>query len=605
MRKVKKNMGESGTIRKLLRYFSSKKRTLLLAVACTAMWGLIWSVTPYVMGLAFDVIYDNLYNHETSNADIITFIWILALFAVIGFLVQGFATFFGGNLHQGIIKEIRGDVFDSLQKQSHMYFDMHSTGELISRSTSDIGLSAEFFWVIPINGTLMISEFSVILLLLFNIDILIGVICVISLPFMWIMSRHFKKKFWPLFFQGRKQIGILNKVMQENIAGAIVSRVFDSREKDLMRLDRDNSQYRDILIKAHRYGAAIRPQMFLLGGIVVSLVILLGGFQVINDEMTPGILVAAIMLSRRLFVPINHATYIGVVLGRSEALGTRVFDVIENIPMIADDPDAIELPEDVRGEIRFEGVSFGYRKEPVLEDITLSVPAGSTLALLGETGSGKSSLINLIPRFYDVTKGAVKIDGIDVRNLKLESLRRRIGFCDQETFLFSRSVGENIAFGNPLANREEIVQVAEISQIHDFIESLPDGYDTVIGERGVTLSGGQRQRLSIARALLADPLIVVFDDALSSVDVKTERKIQEALEALLENRTTIFITQRLSTIKFTDWIVIMDKGNIVEQGPHSDLLARNGIYKRLFETQIDGIMDLSLIEEMEEMEGDM
>ena len=194
----------------------------------------------------------------------------------------------------------------------------------------------------------------------------------------------------------------------------------------------------------------------------------------------------------------------------------------------------------------------------------------------------------------------MKIDGIDVRELKLESIRKSIGFCDQETFLFSRSVGENIAFGKPHATEEEIIHVAQISQIHEFIESLPDGYETIIGERGVTLSGGQRQRLSIARALLADPLIVVFDDALSSVDIKTERKIQEALKALLKNRTTIFITQRLSTIKFTDWILIMDKGRIVEQGTHKELLSKNGIYKQLFETQVDGVIDLEIINKLED-----
>ena len=265
-----------------------------------------------------------------------------------------------------------------------------------------------------------------------------------------------------------------------------------------------------------------------------------------------------------------------------------------------DDPSAIKFPDDGKGEIRFEDVSFGYKEEPVLEGITLSIPAGSTIALLGGTGSGKSSLINLIPRFYDVTEGAIKIDGLDVRNLKLESVRKKIGFCDQETFLFSRSIGENIAFGNPLASKEEIIKVAKLSQIHGFIETLPNGYDTVIGERGITLSGGQRQRLSIARALLADPLIVIFDDALSSVDVKTERKIQDALEALLENRTAIFITQRLSTIKFTDWIVIMDNGTIAEQGTHNDLLSNNGIYKRLYETQVDGVLDLEILERREE-----
>jgi ABC-type multidrug transport system fused ATPase/permease subunit len=417
---------------------------------------------------------------------------------------------------------------------------------------------------------------------------------------MWFTTTHFKKKFWPRYFEARKQIGILNKVMAENIAGAIVSRVFDAREKDLMRLDKDNSQYRDYMIKSHKYRALVWPQMLLIGAIVVSLVILIGGTLVMNNDMTAGSLIAAIMLSGRLIIPIDNATYVGVWLGISQATGRRVFEVIENIPVIMDDPLAVILPGDGNGEIAFEDVSFGYRKEPVLEGITLSIPAGSTLALLGGTGSGKSSLINLIPRFYDTTNGVVRIDGFDVRKLKLESIRTKIGFCDQETFLFSKSIGDNIAFGNPQATKDEIIQVAKISQIHNFIEELPDGYGTIIGERGVTLSGGQRQRLSIARALLADPLIVIFDDILSAVDIKTEKKIQEALEALLKNRTTIFITQRLSTIKFADWIVIMDKGTIAEQGTHSELLSKKGIYNRLFETQVDGIIDLETITEVED-----
>lgn len=584
----------------MFRYFLSKKPTLLLTLACTATWGLVWSITPYITGLAFDVIYESLENLEMVNKKVLLYLMLLIFIALSGFLAQGLAFFFVGNLHQGIFKRLREEVFDSLQRQSHKYFGEHSTGEIISRSTSDIGIVADFFFAIPINGTLMIVEFTVLLSLLFIINLLLGIICLLFLPIMWFTTRHFKKNFWPLYFDARKQIGMLNKVMQENIAGAIVSRVFDAREKDLTRFDRDNSQYRDFMIKAHKYGAAIWPQMLLIGGIMVSTVILLGGTLVMNDEMTAGVLIASIMLSGRLFVPINHITRLGVVLGQGQALGTRIFQVIENIPVIMDDPGAINHPNDGKGEIRFENVSFGYKDEPVLEGITLLIPAGSTIALLGGTGSGKSSLINLIPRFYDVTKGAVKIDEVDVRNLKLESMRKKIGFCDQETFLFSRSIRENIAFGNPMATKEEIIHVAKVSQIHEFIESLPNGYNTVIGERGITLSGGQRQRLSIARALLADPLIVIFDDALSSVDIKTERKIQDALEALLENRTTIFITQRLSTIKFSDWIVIMDKGTIAEQGTHTDLLSKNGIYKRLFDTQVDGVLDLELIEEVED-----
>lgn len=600
MRKVKIKDGEKNTLQKMFGYFSSKKGTMLLVIVCTAVWGIVWSSTPYVTGLAFDALYESLENLESSSIKIILYLLLLIFIALSGFLAQGFAFLFVGNLHQGIFKKLREDVFDSLQRQSHKYFGDHSTGEIISRSTSDIGIVADFFFAIPINGTLMVSEFTLLLLLLFTTNTLIGIISLIFLPLMWFTTRNFKKKFWPLYFDARRQIGMLNKVMQENIAGAIVSRVFDARQKDLVRFDRDNSQYRDFMIKAHKYQAAIWPQMLLIGGILVSIVILLGGTLVMDNKMTVGALIAAIGLSGRLFVPINHITRLGVVLGQGQALGTRIFQVIENVPVILDDPKAINLPDDGKGEIRFEDVSFGYKEEPVLEGITLSIPAGSTIALLGGTGSGKSSLINLIPRFYDVTNGAVKIDGIDVRNLKLESIRKRIGFCDQETFLFSRTIEENIAFGNPQATKEEIIQIAKISQIHDFIESLPEGYNTIIGERGVTLSGGQRQRLSIARALLADPLIVIFDDALSSVDVKTERKIQDALEVLLKNRTTIFITQRLSTIKFSDWIVIMDKGTIAEQGKHIDLLSKNGIYKRLFETQVDGILDLEIMEEVED-----
>lgn len=571
-----------------------------MTIACATIWALIRAISPFITGLAFDVIYVSLGKGELANVTVLIYIVILFIIAILAFLAQGLAIFFGGNLFQGIYKRIRGDVFDSLQRQSHKYFGDHSTGELISRSTSDIERAAEIFWAIPINGTLMIVEFIMLISLLFFINFLIGIICVASLPIMWLATGKVKKKFWPVYLDARKQIGVLNKVMAENISGAIVSRVFDAREKDLFRLDRDNLQYRDFMIKSHKFLAVFWPQMIVIGGIVVSIVILVGGSLVMNNQITIGILIAAIMLSGRLFIPIDNGTRVSVVLGMAQATGRRIFEVIENIPVIMDDPEAINLPEDGKGEIIFEDVSFGYREEPVLEGITLTIPAGSTIALLGGTGSGKSSLINLIPRFYDVTTGSVKIDGIDVRNLKLESIRRKIGFCDQETFLFSRSIGENIAFGNPQATKEEIIQVAKISQIYSFIEGLPEGYDTIIGERGVTLSGGQRQRLSIARALLADPLIVIFDDILSSIDIKTEKKIQGALEALLKNRTTIFITQRLSTIKFTDWIVIMDKGIIVEQGKHADLLSKNGIYKRLFETQVDGVIDLEIIEEEED-----
>jgi ABC-type multidrug transport system fused ATPase/permease subunit len=600
VKKEKKERENISAIRKLLKYYSPKKRLLYFAIVFGIMWGLVQSTTPYITGLAFDEIFENLEGGVFGNPEVQKFILILIFVAIFGFLVQGLAIFCEGLLHQGIQKKLRRDVFSSLQKQTHKYFVENSSGELISRSTSDIYMLSDFFYEIPLFTTLGTVNFIVIISLLFNINFVIGIICLISLPIMWFTTTHFKIKFWPFIHEARKIFGEITKVMQENIAGAIVSRVFDSKDKDLDRLDKINSRYRDTLLRSYKFMAAVGPQLRIIVGLLVSIVLLYGGFLVMNNEISVGLLIASILLAGRLGMPIDIVTRLGVVLGRTEAIGKRVLEIIESTPVIMDNLEAKNLPVAGKGEITFEDVSFGYRHEPVLEEISFLIPAGSNLALLGGTGSGKSSLINLIPRFYDVQCGTVKIDGIDVRDLKLESIRKRIGFCDQETFLFSKTIRENIAFGKPQASKEEIVQVAKISQIHEFVINLPDGYETIIGERGVTLSGGQRQRLSIARSLLADPLIVVFDDSLSSVDVRTEIKIQEALEALLKNRTTIFITQRLSTIKYADAIVIMDKGRIAEYGTHAELLSKNGIYKHLFESQVDGIVDLEVIKELGE-----
>jgi ATP-binding cassette subfamily B protein len=270
---------------------------------------------------------------------------------------------------------------------------------------------------------------------------------------------------------------------------------------------------------------------------------------------------------------------------RAMAGARRVFEVLDSVPEIKDKPNAVELPP-IIGHVKFDNVHFSYGQEPVLKGVTFEAKPGETIALLGTTGSGKSSVINLIPRFYDTTNGKLTIDDLDIKNVKVESLRKNIGIVHQETFLFSTTVKENIAYGKPNATMEEIEDAAKVAEIHDFIASLPEGYNTVIGERGLTLSGGQRQRVAIARALLNDPKILILDDSTSSVDIETEYQIQKALQELLKNRTTFVITQRLSTIKNAHKIIVLNAGQIVEIGTHDELLNKNGFYRRIYETQL-------------------
>jgi len=298
-----------------------------------------------------------------------------------------------------------------------------------------------------------------------------------------------------------------------------------------------------------------------------------------------------------LIQPIDRITDLFIDSGIGYGASRRVMEILFSTPEIRSISDSINLSSSFTGAITFKEVSFGYRDQPILSKINLHIPGGTSVVLLGASGSGKSSLINLIPRYYDTLHGMVMVDGINVRNITLESLRKSIGFVDQETFLFSKTIQDNIAFGHPKATLENVISVAKAAKAHEFISKLPLGYNTLIGERGVNLSGGQRQRISIARALLTDPKIVVLDDSLSAVDMKTEKAIREATEALLKNRTTIIVTQRLSFISTANKIILLQQGKIIEEGTHLELIQLNRYYKRLVNTQKDGLVDLSTLME--------
>jgi len=382
----------------------------------------------------------------------------------------------------------------------------------------------------------------------------------------------------------------MNTFLQQNIVGTRVVRIFRQEDHEKEKFLKTNEQYFTLGIKLAKIRALYPGMITLITGLITALIYWFGGRLIIETYGTPmefkwGDLMIFIQGMASLLMPLRFLSFISASYNEAMAASARIFEILDAEPDIKDKTGAIRLPP-IKGEVAFKNVSFSYdHNKEVLKNINLEVKSGETIAILGPTGSGKSTLLFLIPRFYDVSSGSITIDNYDIRDVELKSLRKQIGIALQEVFLFSASIKENIKYGRPDATDEEVVQAAKAAQIHDFISSLPDGYNTIIGERGITLSGGQKQRLAIARTLLKDPRIIILDDTTSFVDTETEHKIQKAMEALLENRTAFIVTQRLSTIKGADKIVIVRNGEIVESGTHEELLANNGIYAIIYQTQ--------------------
>jgi ATP-binding cassette subfamily B protein len=400
-----------------------------------------------------------------------------------------------------------------------------------------------------------------------------------------VAAYNFSKRIRPRFALTREIFGDMTSVIQQTIVGTRVVRAFAQEEHEKKKFSVPHSRYLKTNIEIWRYRSMFMPFMAFTVSLGTALVYWYGGGEVIRGNMTIGSLVASAAYLAMLVMPVRFIGFLMTFYQQAITGAERIFEIMDAKPEVEDKPDAIELPPIQRG-IVFKDVFFEYAPGArVLDRINLAVKMGETIALLGATGSGKSSLIQLIPRFYDVTEGSITIDGYDLRDVTLRSLRQQIGIVLQETFLFSASIRENIAYGRPDATMGDIEKVAKIAGAHDFIMSFPDKYDTKVGERGVTLSGGQRQRIAIARALLLNPRILIFDDSTSSVDVETEHEIQQALQILLKNRTTFIITQRVSTIKNATRIVVFENGAIVEEGRHEELLAKDGIYAKIYRTQ--------------------
>jgi len=506
--------------------------------------------------------------------------------AVVRGVAGFFQRYFGEWLSYRAAYDLRNDFYTSLQGLSFAFHDQAHTGDLMSRATGDITETERFVGIglmeLLASVLLMIGVVTAMLLM----DLRLALLALIPLPLLLVSTVRFGMAVRPRSRHVQDQLGVLSTTMQESLTGIGVVKAFAREPYEFEKFDRDNSIWFRLREGLIRLWGNSWPFFTFLIAMSNFLLLLFGGPMVLNGQITVGVLFAMITYVLMLNGPAQRLGFLVNAAATADASASRVFEIMDTPNTVAERPDARPLTQP-RGQVVFEEVSFGYRDGlNVLQDICFSAQPGQVIALMGPTGSGKSSIINLIPRFYDPVAGRVLVDGVDVRELTLDSLRGQIGIVLQEPFLFSASIAENIAYGRPNASQAEIERAARAANAHDFIVGFPAGYATRVGERGVTLSGGQKQRVAIARALLYDARILILDDSTSSVDTETEFIIQQALQTLMQGRTTFVIAQRLLTLKHADQILVLEHGHIVQRGRHEALLAEDGLYRQIYDLQL-------------------
>lgn len=533
-------------------------------------------------------------NQTNAEGLLINAVLLIVAFAAMRGLFSFVQAYMAERTSQGMAFDMRNEIFEKVQRLSFSYYDRNQTGQLMIRATDDVEKVRLFL----AQGLVMAAQsfllLTLSLIILFATNWRLTLVILPILPFALVLFMGFGAISQPLFAQIQRRLSALNTVLQENLAGIKVVKAFGREKHEYGRFDTAATDLMEQQLRVSRVFSFLFPLIFLMSQVGQGLILYFGGTQILNGTLNLGEYQKFSLYLIYVFFPLGQLGFIITLMAQAGASASRVFEILDAKSDIVEKPNAITLPS-ISGRVEFRDVTFRYfgSGDPVLKNVSFVAEPGQTVALLGATGSGKSTIINLIPRFYDASEGAVLIDSNDIRDVRLDSLRSQIGIVLQETNLFTGTIRDNIAFGRSDATLEDVQAAAVAASAHEFIMTFPQGYDTPVGERGTTLSGGQKQRLAIARALLLDPRLLILDDSTSSVDLMTEYRIQQALDNLMKGRTSFVIAQRISTVVNADQILVLDKGVVVARGTHEELMEQSPIYAEIYHSQLVGDTELA------------